>query len=127
MTSWILIHCSLMYILQKANLSVASLTISSDRITSVDFTKPFIELGTSIMLYKDPKEGFSLTRFARPFSVYLSMVFVISWVIVGTVTWLTAWLSPYDWRALKKEKKIDAPYGFSYSMWAQYGSMMQQG
>ena len=35
--------------LQRANLSVASLTISSDRITSVDFTKPFLELGTSIL------------------------------------------------------------------------------
>ena len=115
------------YILQRANLSVASLTISSDRITSVDFTNPFLELGTSILLYKEPEEGFSQTRFARPFSVQLIIVFVISWLIVGTVAWITAWLSPYDRRVLKREKKIDAPYGFSYSMWAQYGSMMQQG
>ena len=106
---------------------MASLTISSERITSVDFTKPFIELGTSILLYKDPQEGFSQTRFARPFSIQLSIVFVISWLIVGIITWITAWLSPYDRRALKREKKIDASYGFSYSMWAQYGSMMQQG
>ena len=108
-------------------MSVASLTISSDRITSVDFTKPFIELGTSILLYEDPVEGFNPTRFAKPFSVHLIAVFVISWLIVGTVAWITTWLSPYDRRALKREKKIDAPYGFSYSMWAQYGSMMQQG
>ena len=108
-------------------MSVASLTISSDRIASVDFTKPYIELGTSILLYKDPEERFSQTRFARPFSVYLSIVFVASWLVVGIVAWLTAWLSPYDRRALKREKKIDAPYGFSYSLWAQYGSMMQQG
>ena len=113
--------------LQRANLSVASLTISSDRITSVDFTKPSLELGTSILLYKDTEEGFSLTRFARPFSVQLGIVFVISWLIVGTVAWVTTWLSPYDRRALKREKKIDALYGFSCSMWAQYGSMMQQG
>ena len=114
-------------ILQKANLSVASLTISSDRITSVDFTKPFIKLGTSILLYKESEEGFSQTRFARPFSVHLIIVFVISWLIVGTVAWITTWLSPYDRRVLKREKKIDASYGFSYSIWAQYGSMMQQG
>ena len=106
---------------------MAPLTISLDRITSVDFTKPFLELGTSILLYKDPNEGFKLTRFLQPFSFKLVIVFVISWLIVGIVAWITAWLSPYDRRALKREKKIDAPYGFSYSMWAQYGSMMQQG
>lgn len=113
--------------IQRANLSVASLTISSERIMSVDFTKPFIELGTSILLYDNAEEGFSQTRFARPFSIQLSIVLVISWIVVGIMTWVTTWLSPYDRRALKREKKIDAPYGFSYSMWAQYGSMMQQG
>lgn len=113
--------------MQRANLSVASLTISSERIMSVDFTKPFIELGTSILLYDNTEEGFSQTRFARPFSIQLSIVLVISWIVVGIMTWVTTWLSPYDRRALKREKKIDAPYGFSYSMWAQYGSMMQQG
>jgi len=93
----------------------------------VDFTKPYIELGTLILLYKDPEMGFSLTRFARPFSTSLFFVFVGSWPIVGLVAWIAARLSPYDRWALKKENKVDAPYGFSYSMWAQYGSLTLQG
>ena len=119
--------CASIYILQKANLSVASLTINADRIKSVDFTKPYIELGTLILLYKEPEAGFSLTRFAKPFSYDLLFVFIGSWPIVGLVAWIAARLSPYDRWALKKEKKVDAPYGFSYSMWAQYGSMTLQG
>jgi len=75
----------------------------------------------------DTEEGFNQARFSRPLSIHLGVVFVSSWLIVGIVAWTTAWLSPYDRRALKREKKVDAPYGFSYSMWAQYGSMMQQG
>lgn len=114
-------------ILQEADLAVASLTINVDRIKVVDFTKPYIELGTLILLYKEPEKGFSLTRFAEPFSFDLLVVFVCSWPIVGLVAWIAARYSPYDRSALKKEKKVDALYGFSYSMWAQYGSLTLQG
>lgn len=108
-------------------MSVAALTINLERIKAVDFTKPFIELGTLLLLYKEPEVGFSLTRFARPFSGGLFFVFVISWPIVGLVAWIAARSSPYDRWALKQEKKVDALYGFSYSMWAQYGSLTLQG
>ena len=108
-------------------MAVASLTINVERIKRVDFTKPYIELGTLILLYKEPKEGFSLFRFAEPFSPNLGIVFVCSWPIVGLVAWIAARSSPYDRTALKKEKKVDALYGFSYSMWAQYGSLTLQG
>ena len=119
---------NLLYVsLQKANFSVAPLTINADRIKVVDFTKPYIELGTLILLYKDPEVGFSLTRSFEPFSPGLLIVFVVSWPIVGLVAWIAARSSPYDRWALKKEKKVDALYGFSYSMWAQFGSMTLQG
>ena len=113
--------------LQKANLSIAPLTINVDRIKAVDFTKPYIELGTLILLYKDPEVGFSMTRSLEPFSTPLLFVFILSWPIVGLVAWIAARWSPYDRWALKKEKKVDALYGFSYSMWAQFGSMTLQG
>ena len=109
--------------LQKANLSIAPLIINVDRIKAVDFTKPYIELGTLILLYKDPEVGFSMTRSLEPFSMPLLFVFILSWPIVGLVAWIAARWSPYDWWALKKEKKVDALYGFSYSMWAQFGSI----
>ena len=108
-------------------MSVASLSINVDRIRAVDFTKPYIELGTLILLYKEPEVGFSLIRFTDPFSPGLLFVFVMSWPIVGLVAWIAARSSPYDRWALKKEKKVDALYGFSYSMWAQFGSMTLQG
>jgi len=108
-------------------LSVASLTISTERLKVVDFTQPFIELGTLILLNQKSEEEFGLTRFAKPFSTALVIVVIVSWPVVGIIAWITAWISPYDRRALKKEKKVDAPYGFSYSIWAQFGSMMQQG
>ena len=121
------IYIYIYIILQRANLSVASLSINVDRIKAVDFTKPYIELGTLILLYKEPEVGFSLLRFTEPFSTGLLIVFVLSWPIVGTVAWIAARSSPYDRWALKKEKKVDALYGFSYSMWAQFGSMTLQG
>jgi len=108
-------------------MSVASLSISSQRIKVIDFTQPFVELGTLILLNKKSEEKFSITHFAKPFSTELVIVFIVSWPVVGIVAWITAWISPYDRRTLKKEKKVDAPYGFAYSVWAQFGSMMQQG
>jgi len=93
----------------------------------IDFTQPFIELGTLILLNKKSEDEFSITRFARPFSTALVIVFIVSWPVVGIVAWITAWISPYDRRSLKKEKKVDAPYGCGYSIWAQFGSMTQQG
>ena len=103
------------------------MSINVDRIKAVDFTKPYIELGTLILLYKEPEVGFSMFRFTEPFSLNLLWVFVLSWPIVGIVAWIAARSSPYDRWALKKEEKVDALYGFSYSIWAQYGSMTLQG
>jgi len=93
----------------------------------IDFTQPFIELGTLILLNKKSEDEFSIAHFTKPFSTALVIVFIVSWPVVGIVAWITAWISPYDRRSLKKEKKVDASYGVGYSIWAQFGSMTQQG
>ena len=44
------------YFLQDADLAIAALTITEVRERFVDFSKPFMDLGTSIMIKKPDKE-----------------------------------------------------------------------
>ena len=44
-------------LLKKADMAVCDLTITSERITAVDFTIPFMNLGIGILAYKPPQDS----------------------------------------------------------------------
>uniref|UniRef100_A0A915P6N4 Ionotropic glutamate receptor C-terminal domain-containing protein n=2 Tax=Meloidogyne TaxID=189290 RepID=A0A915P6N4_9BILA len=52
----------------EADVSVASLTINQDRERVVDFSKPFLTTGISIMIKKPDKQEFSVFSFMAPLS-----------------------------------------------------------
>lgn len=47
--SWLLVLISALFSLQKADLAVAGLTITAEREKVIDFSKPFMTLGISIL------------------------------------------------------------------------------
>lgn len=53
---------------QRADLAIADLTITSERERAVDFSTPFMNLGISIMIRKPEKQKPSVFSFMEPLS-----------------------------------------------------------
>ncbi|KAL3103114.1 hypothetical protein niasHS_002300 [Heterodera schachtii] len=64
----------------EADLSVASLTINQDRERVVDFSKPFLTTGISIMIKKPDKQEFSVFSFMAPLSSEIWMYIIFAYV-----------------------------------------------
>jgi ABC-type amino acid transport substrate-binding protein len=52
----------------EADIAVASMTITSERERVIDFSKPFMSLGISIMIKKPLKQKPNLLSFLNPLS-----------------------------------------------------------
>ncbi len=67
-------------LIKKADLAVAALTISYQREQVIDFTKPFLNLGISI-LYKRPfKKIPSLFSFLSPLSIEIWLYMIAAYI-----------------------------------------------
>jgi hypothetical protein len=83
---------------KKADLAISAFTINFKRQQVVDFTKPFLSLGISI-LYKVPtssKPG--LFSFLNPLSPEIWVYVGITFISVSLVMMVLARFSPYEWR-----------------------------
>jgi len=89
---------SFIFLLQKADLGVAGLTISFQREQVIDFTKPFLNLGISI-LYKRPlKNPPNLFAFLSPLSVEIWLYIIAAYLVVSFMIFILARFSPYVWK-----------------------------
>ena len=114
---------------QEANISIAPLTITSVRERAIDFTKPFMKLGISIMLKKVSSQSPGVFSFMYPLSSEIWMCIIFSYISVSVVLFLVSRLSPYEWHV---EDKEDGPtvannFTISNSLWFSLGAFMQQG
>nr|XP_018672579.1 glutamate receptor 2-like isoform X1 [Ciona intestinalis] len=119
---------------QKAHMAVAPLTITSAREAVVDFTKPFMTLGISIMIKKPEKQNYNIFSFLDPLSTEIWICIVFAYVGVSVVLYLVSRFSPYEWhrRSLTKvtnNDEIDAAtdFGIFNSLWFSLGAFVQQG
>ncbi len=126
---------------QKADLAVASLTITYVREEVIDFTKPFMNLGISI-LYQQPKKAPpSLFSFLSPLSINIWMFMMVAYVIVSMMLlmlarWVKVWAVTHNgeregWvnsecdqllvmgKGELSEWICDQLYIMSYSSWAK--------
>ncbi|KAI3383468.1 hypothetical protein SNEBB_007471 [Seison nebaliae] len=82
----------------EADLAIASLTITSEREQYVDFSKPFMQMGISIMIQKPAKKSPSVFSFMNPFSHDIWMCIIFAYVGVSVVIFLVSRFSPEEWR-----------------------------
>ena len=75
---------------QKADLAVASLTINYLREKVIDFTKPFMNLGISILFKRPRRESPGLFSFLNPLAIEI-------WVYVIAAYLVRIGLSTYTW------------------------------
>lgn len=110
---------------QEADVAVAPVTITSDREKVVDFTKPFLSLGISIMIKKPPDKGSHIFSFMEPLSSEIWMCILFAYVGVSVVLFLVSRFSPAEWKV--DETNITNDFTISNSLWYALGAFMQQG
>lgn len=83
---------------KKADLGIGSMTINHARLTVIDFTKPFMHLGISI-LFKVPKRPpAKMFSFLTPlaFEIWISIIF--SYVFVSLTMYFVSRFSGEEWK-----------------------------
>ncbi|XP_037080703.1 glutamate receptor ionotropic, kainate 2-like isoform X2 [Pollicipes pollicipes] len=116
---------------KKADLAVASMTINYARESVVDFTKPFMNLGISI-LFKVPKsQPTRLFSFMNPLAVEIWLYVMAAYVIVSFTMFVMARFSPYEWNnphpCFADNDVVENQFSVSNSFWFITGTLLRQG
>ncbi|XP_005161396.1 glutamate receptor 1b isoform X1 [Danio rerio] len=91
----------------KADVAVAPLTITLVREEVIDFSKPFMSLGISIMIKKPTKSKPGVFSFLDPLAYEIWMCIVFAYIGVSVVLFLVSRFSPYEWHADDEEETAD--------------------
>ncbi|XP_014032850.1 glutamate receptor ionotropic, kainate 5 isoform X2 [Salmo salar] len=117
---------------RKADLAVAGFTITSEREKVIDFSKPFMSLGISILyrVHLGRKPGYF--SFLDPFSPAVWLFMLLAYLAVSCVLFLAARLSPYEWYnshpcPMGRKDVLENQYTLGNSLWFPVGGFMQQG
>uniref|UniRef100_A0A3B1K1P1 Glutamate receptor n=1 Tax=Astyanax mexicanus TaxID=7994 RepID=A0A3B1K1P1_ASTMX len=116
----------------KADVAVAPLTITLVREEVIDFSKPFMSLGISIMIKKPTKSKPGVFSFLDPLAYEIWMCIVFAYIGVSVVLFLVSRFSPYEWHAEDYEEPQQSQeqtneFGIFNSLWFSLGAFMQQG
>lgn len=118
------------------------MTITSERERVIDFTKPFMSLGISIMIKKPVKQKPGVFSFLNPLSKEIWVCVIFSYIGVSIVLFTVSRFSPYEWRLLHLTGEYRDPgamhgghggnsmandFSMLNSMWFALGAFMQQG
>nr|XP_033770635.1 glutamate receptor ionotropic, kainate 5 isoform X1 [Geotrypetes seraphini]XP_033770636.1 glutamate receptor ionotropic, kainate 5 isoform X1 [Geotrypetes seraphini] len=117
---------------RKADLAVAAFTITAEREKVIDFSKPFMTLGISILyrVHMGRKPGYF--SFLDPFSPAVWLFMLLAYLAVSCVLFLAARLSPYEWYnphpcLRERHHVLENQYTLGNSLWFPVGGFMQQG
>uniref|UniRef100_A0A8C6TCS9 Glutamate receptor, ionotropic, AMPA 1a n=1 Tax=Neogobius melanostomus TaxID=47308 RepID=A0A8C6TCS9_9GOBI len=141
----------------KADVAVAPLTITLVREEVIDFSKPFMSLGISIMIKKPTKSKPGVFSFLDPLAYEIWMCIVFAYIGVSVVLFLVSRFSPYEWHsedyeegaepqtptqtsngvqqtptapqsnAVQQSQEQSNEFGIFNSLWFSLGAFMQQG
>jgi len=114
---------------QYADVAVAPLTISSMRERVIDFSKPFMELGISIMIKKPEKQKPGVFSFMDPLHRYIWFCIVMSYLGVSFVLFLVSRFSPSEWQIEDRENGPSFTNDFNVynSLWFSLAALLRQG
>uniref|UniRef100_A0A8D8LQ99 Glutamate receptor 1 n=5 Tax=Cacopsylla melanoneura TaxID=428564 RepID=A0A8D8LQ99_9HEMI len=131
---------------REVDMAVAPLTITTERERVVDFSKPFMTLGLSIMMKKPSKMKPGVFSFLDPLSEEIWVAIIFSYIMVSVVLFLVSRFSPHEWRLLNYSPPGGHPhhpppphhgpsspsviandFSLSNSLWFSLGALLQQG
>lgn len=110
---------------------MAALTINYEREQYVDFTKPFLNLGISILYNVPKKEKPGLFQFLNPLAIEIWIYVIAAYLIVSFSIFVLARFSPYEWYnphpCNPETDTVQNTFSLSNSFWFTVGTLMQQG
>ena len=119
------------FFFQRADLAVASLTISYVREQVIDFTKPFMNLGISILFKVPKRESPGLFSFLNPLAIEIWLYVIAAYLAVSFLMYILARFSPYEWHnphpCNPDTDLVENAFTLSNSFWFAVGTLMQQG
>ncbi|CAF1193179.1 unnamed protein product [Rotaria sordida] len=112
----------------EADLAVAPLTITSQRESVVDFSKPWMNLGISILISKPEKPKPGVFSFTAPLSNDIWMCVTFAYIGVSVILFLVSRFSPYEW-SIEDETTPQLSNKFSIlnTLFFALAAFMQQG
>uniref|UniRef100_A0AAR2J2R8 Glutamate receptor n=1 Tax=Pygocentrus nattereri TaxID=42514 RepID=A0AAR2J2R8_PYGNA len=115
----------------KADLAVAPLTITYVREKVIDFSKPFMTLGISILYRKPNGTNPGVFSFLNPLSPDIWMYILLAYLGVSCVLFVIARFSPYEWYnphpCNPDSDMVENNFTLLNSFWFGVGALMQQG
>uniref|UniRef100_A0A8D8YFI5 Glutamate receptor ionotropic, kainate 2 n=1 Tax=Cacopsylla melanoneura TaxID=428564 RepID=A0A8D8YFI5_9HEMI len=115
----------------KADLAVGSMTINYARESVIDFTKPFMNLGISILFKVPTSQSTRLFSFMNPLAIEIWLYVLAAYILVSLTMFLVARFSPYEWHNPHPcdvdNDLVQNQFSMSNSFWFTIGTLMQQG
>ncbi|XP_018309332.1 glutamate receptor ionotropic, kainate 2 isoform X3 [Mycetomoellerius zeteki] len=115
----------------KADLAVGSMTINYARERVIDFTKPFMNLGISILFKVPTSHQARLFSFMNPLAIEIWLYVLAAYVLVSVTMFVVARFSPYEWNnphpCHPGTEIVENQFSLSNSFWFTIGTLMQQG
>ncbi|XP_076672013.1 glutamate receptor ionotropic, kainate 2 isoform X9 [Andrena cerasifolii] len=120
----------------KADLAVGSMTINYARESVIDFTKPFMNLGISILFkakqFQVPtSHPARLFSFMNPLAIEIWLYVLAAYVLVSVTMFVVARFSPYEWNdphpCHAGPDVVENQFSLANSFWFTIGTLMQQG
>ncbi|XP_011878969.1 PREDICTED: glutamate receptor ionotropic, kainate 2-like isoform X5 [Vollenhovia emeryi] len=115
----------------KADLAVGSMTINYARESVIDFTKPFMNLGISILFKVPTSHPARLFSFMNPLAIEIWLYVLAAYVLVSVTMFVVARFSPYEWNnphpCHPGPEIVENQFSLSNSFWFTIGTLMQQG
>ncbi|XP_069180620.1 glutamate receptor ionotropic, kainate 2 [Procambarus clarkii] len=116
---------------KKADLAVGSMTINYARESVIDFTKPFMNLGISILFKIPTSQPTRLFSFMNPLAVEIWLYVMAAYVLVAFTMFVMARFSPYEWNnphpCNAESDVVENQFSVSNSFWFITGTLLRQG
>ncbi|KRY54325.1 Glutamate receptor 1, partial [Trichinella britovi] len=115
----------------EADLAVSSLVSNRARERVVDFSKPFMTTGISIMIKKpDNQYQSGLFSFMQPLSIEVWMYIVFAYIGISVVLFMVSRFSPSEWKFQEANGRACAlsnDFSVYNCLWFTLAAFMQQG
>uniref|UniRef100_A0AAY4D6U7 Glutamate receptor n=1 Tax=Denticeps clupeoides TaxID=299321 RepID=A0AAY4D6U7_9TELE len=115
----------------RADLAVAPLTITYLREKVIDFSKPFLNMGISILYRKPNSTNNGFFSFLNPMTPDIWVYILLAYLGVSCVLFVIARFSPYEWYDAHPcnpgSGVVENNFTLFNSFWFGVGSLMQQG
>ncbi|CAF4262862.1 unnamed protein product [Rotaria socialis] len=110
---------------RKADMAIAPLTISQIRMEAVDFSKPFMNLGISIMISKPDAQKPGVFSFMHPVSMEIWLCLSLAYFAVSVVLFLTSRVINSGWQRRVVQRPSYRSFSYPKSVNDRRKSLME--